>query len=123
MHVCKQRRTQVGAGVGASAIMSCLGECWELGPPPDSILFMPPPPAPSFLQHRLRDNATALPCGGGAQLCASGEWEPPRGDYVELTRQDVGTADDTWPLVLVAASVGVLVLGALLALFLLRCRE
>lgn len=84
---------------------------------------MPPPPAPSFLQHRLRDNATALPCGGGAQLCASGEWEPPRGDYVELSRQDVGTADDTWPLVLVAASVGVLVLGALLALFLLRCRE
>jgi len=30
--------------------------------------------------------------------------------------------DDTWLLVLIASSVGVLLLGALLALFLLKCR-
>lgn len=108
--------------------MSCLGECWDLGPPPDTILFMPPPPVPSFFDQRLRDNLSSLPCGGGAQLCggAPSEWEPPkseRGDIPTLSAQDITTADDTWPLVLVAASVGVLVLGALLALFLLRCRE
>lgn len=36
--------------------MSCLGDCLELGPPPDMILSMPPPPLSSFL---LPKNALA----------------------------------------------------------------
>lgn len=35
----------------------------------------------------------------------------------------VSGIDDTWLLVLVASSIGVLLLGALLAMFLLKCRE
>ncbi|KAH0821877.1 hypothetical protein GEV33_000914 [Tenebrio molitor] len=35
----------------------------------------------------------------------------------------VTAIDDTWLLVLVASSIGVLLLGALLAMFLLKCRE
>ncbi|KAK9871373.1 hypothetical protein WA026_011629 [Henosepilachna vigintioctopunctata] len=109
--------------------MSCLGECLDLGPPPDSILFLPPPPAPSILQHSLPDlllNTT--PCYA-SQLCDA--WAPlnkfpDSGDYIELPRKEVETwsaLDDTWLLVLIASSIGVLLLGALLAMFLLKCRE
>ncbi|KAJ8965287.1 hypothetical protein NQ317_001999, partial [Molorchus minor] len=108
--------------------MSCLGECLDLGPPPDNILFLPPPPAPSFLQHSLPDlllNTT--PCSA-AQMCEvpSSNKIPDIGDYIEMPRKDVENwsgIDDTWLLVLVASSIGVLLLGALLAMFLLKCRE
>ncbi|KAK4883722.1 hypothetical protein RN001_007041 [Aquatica leii] len=116
--------------------MTCLGDCWDTGPPPDSILFLPPPPVPSFLQPALTDlllNTT--PCST-TQVCeawvnhiqgnfASGVG----GEFVELPRKDLETTwsvsniDDTWLLVLVASSIGVLLLGALLAMFLLKCRE
>lgn len=164
--------------------MSCVGECLDLGPPPDSILFLPPPPVPSILQHSLPDlllNTT--PCSAG-QLCDA--WVPlnklpDSEDFVELSRKgkqksftglswlllqktamtfqqyllmffivfnccithifsvknyislrwnliflEVDTwssLDDTWLLVLIASSIGVLLLGALLAMFLLKCRE
>ncbi|XP_060525199.1 uncharacterized protein LOC132701370 isoform X2 [Cylas formicarius] len=39
------------------------------------------------------------------------------------TNWSVTGIDDTWLLVLVASSIGVLLLGALLAMFLLKCRE
>lgn len=39
------------------------------------------------------------------------------------TAWSVSSIDDTWLLVLVASSIGVLLLGALLAMFLLKCRE
>ncbi|CAH1114380.1 unnamed protein product [Psylliodes chrysocephalus] len=109
--------------------MSCLGDCLDLGPPPDSILFLPPPPVPSFLQQSLPDlllNTT--PCSA-AQICESTTAPnriPESGDYMELPRKDVETwsgIGDTWLLVLVASSIGVLLLGALLAMFLLKCRE
>ncbi|KAG5891940.1 hypothetical protein JTB14_002217 [Gonioctena quinquepunctata] len=109
--------------------MNCLGECLELGPPPDTILFLPPPPVPSFLQQALPDlllNTT--PCSA-AQICESSSAPnrvPESGDYMELPRKDVEVwsgIGDTWLLVLVASSIGVLLLGALLAMFLLKCRE
>nr|XP_001808956.1 PREDICTED: uncharacterized protein LOC100142496 isoform X1 [Tribolium castaneum] len=111
--------------------MGCLGECWDVGPPPDSILSLPPPPIPAFLQHPLPDlllNTT--PCSS-QQLCESlpsSNRIPDAGDYVEMSRKDIESwsvtaIDDTWLLVLVASSIGVLLLGALLAMFLLKCRE
>ncbi|XP_019867747.1 uncharacterized protein LOC109596617 isoform X2 [Aethina tumida] len=112
--------------------MGCLGECLDLGPPPDSILFMPPPPVPDFLQHSLPElllNTT--PCWA-AQICEpspiSNKVPDILEDYVELPRKDIETwsvsgIDDTWIFVLVASSIGVLLLGALLAMFLLKCRE
>ncbi|XP_074033204.1 uncharacterized protein isoform X2 [Leptinotarsa decemlineata] len=109
--------------------MNCLGECLDLGPPPDTILFLPPPPVPSFLQQSLPDlllNTT--PCSA-AQICESSS-APNRvtegEDYMELPRKDIEVwsgIGDTWLLVLVASSIGVLLLGALLAMFLLKCRE
>lgn len=69
--------------------MGCLGECWDLGPPPDSILFLPPPPVPSFLQSPLQDLVlNSTPCST-SQICEP--WvasnRVPEGDYVELPRK------------------------------------
>ncbi|XP_022905865.1 uncharacterized protein [Onthophagus taurus] len=111
--------------------MSCLGDCLDLGPPPDTILFLPPPPIPSFLQPNIPDLITnGTPCSS-PQLCEN--WLPPNkvqseSDYIELHRKEIESwsvsgIDDTWLLVLVASSIGVLLLGALLAMFLLKCRE
>lgn len=120
--------------------MSCLGDCWDLGPPPDQILFLPPPPAPTFLQIKnifLQDNVTSQ-CV--AQLCDFGVPVNPAGgtvgnvpppvdtsDYIDMSHHEVESTSwsgsDTWLLVVVASSIGVLLLGALLALFLLKCRE
>lgn len=41
--------------------MGCLTDCFDLSPPPDSILFMPPPPAPVFMSHNL-DNHNVTNC-------------------------------------------------------------
>lgn len=93
---------------------SCV-ECLDMGPPPDTILGIPPPPLPTFLQRAPAFNDTAT-C---SVLC---DWTAGPGvEYVELPRQGPAM-DDTWLLVLIASSVGVLLLGALLALFLLKCR-
>ncbi|XP_065170290.1 uncharacterized protein [Atheta coriaria] len=115
--------------------MSCLGDCWDIGPPPDTILFMPPPPIPSFLQGGLPELLINNTSCVSPQLC---EAYPPHhgnrvlgdgvgGEFVELPRKDVDpwspTIGDTWLLVLVASAIGVLLLGALLAMFLLKCRE
>lgn len=41
----------------------------------------------------------------------------------DIETWSVSGIDDTWIFVLVASSIGVLLLGALLAMFLLKCRE
>lgn len=70
--------------------MSCLGECWDVGPPPDSILSLPPPPIPAFLHHPISEallNATSCT---SAQLCESipaSNRIPDGGDYVEMPRK------------------------------------
>ncbi|KAJ9582466.1 hypothetical protein L9F63_003159 [Diploptera punctata] len=92
---------------------SCV-ECSDLVPPPDSILGIPPPPLPAFLQRAPNMNTSTC-----SVLC---DWNAGPGvEYVELPRQGPAM-DDTWLLVLIASCVGVLLLGALLALFLLKCR-
>ncbi|CAG2055609.1 unnamed protein product [Timema podura] len=92
---------------------STCSDCGNLHPPPDAILNIPPPPLPAFLQLAA-PNIT--PC---SVQC---EWNTEPGlEYVDLPRQGP-VMDDTWLLVLVSSCVGVLLLGALLALFLLKCR-
>ncbi|XP_049781155.1 uncharacterized protein LOC126183334 [Schistocerca cancellata] len=89
--------------------------CVECGPPPDAILHIPPPPLPTFLQRALAHDgqpACAAPCAFT---------DTPAVEYVELPRQGPAL-DDTWLLVLVSSCAGVLLLGALLALLLLKCK-
>ncbi|XP_018329070.1 uncharacterized protein LOC108739590 isoform X2 [Agrilus planipennis] len=108
--------------------MSCLGECLDIGPPPDSIIFIPPPPVPDFLQSPLQDVVlNTTPCTV-IPICEAWVQVQGGGKFSELPRKDVetwaaSTIDDTWLLILVASSVVVLLLGALLAMFLLKCRD
>ncbi|XP_049805258.1 uncharacterized protein LOC126248372 [Schistocerca nitens] len=103
--------------------------CVECGPPPDAILHIPPPPLPTFLQRALAHDADAA---AAAAAAAAAEGQPacaapcaftdtPAVEYVELPRQGPAL-DDTWLLVLVSSCAGVLLLGALLALLLLKCK-
>lgn len=52
--------------------MGCI-DCVEIGPPPDNILFLPPPPVPNFVSNALPSdffpvNTTSCTL---AQLCES----------------------------------------------------
>ncbi|XP_043194196.1 uncharacterized protein LOC122366254 [Amphibalanus amphitrite] len=94
------------------------GECAlleELGPPPDMILTLPPPPLPSFLAEsapQLMNHSCGL-CrwaSGGAV------------DYVEMPRQGPAI-DDTWFFVIICACVGLTLFGILLTIFCLRLKE
>ena len=76
---------------------SCSGCSAELGPPPDSILFIPPPPLPVYLQAGLQallathenDTDTAATPKQRTPCTSPCEW--PIGstgvDFVELPRQ------------------------------------
>ncbi|XP_024083289.1 uncharacterized protein LOC106667854 isoform X2 [Cimex lectularius] len=95
-------------------------EFLEIGPPPDMILTLPPPPLPSYLQITMNHSSkpctslcdTPLPNNGGIQ-------------FIELPPHALGNGelDDTWLFILISCSVGVLLLGSLLAILLLKCRE
>lgn len=103
----------------------CGSNCFEVGPPPDSILSMPPPPLPSFLLPR---SAIVALSGNDSQPCfAAFMCEPSPGpreqsgiEYIELPGKGI---DDARLFILVSCCVGVLLLGALLAILLLKCRE
>ncbi|KAL1491768.1 hypothetical protein ABEB36_012317 [Hypothenemus hampei] len=117
--------------------MACIGDCMEMSPPPDGILFMPPPPAPLFifpdLESRINSTVNCLvtqSCEAAQGLLNSkGINYKDRIEYVEMPRKEpeakwnVSGIGDTWLLVLIGSSIGVLILGALLAMFLLKCRE
>ncbi|KAJ2951236.1 hypothetical protein O0L34_g5638 [Tuta absoluta] len=103
--------------------MSCGAECMSLGPPPDSILHMPPPPLPAFLANAA--NLTP-PCRASKCPTIANREENvlfPGVEYHELPRHEPAANDDTWFLVLITCCIAVLCVAALLALFLLRCRE
>ncbi|XP_066998258.2 uncharacterized protein [Anabrus simplex] len=111
---------KMGSGVDLLLYInaSCV-ECGDLGPPPDTILGIPPPPLPAFLQRTLTNNSNHTSSSPCSVQC---DWTSGPGvEYVELPRQGPAM-DDTWLLVLITSCVGVVLLGALLALFLLKCR-
>lgn len=113
---------------------ACVGDCFELGPPPDTILSLPPPPLPSFLLPRSAILSVAA--GNNSQPCfaafvcepslsvfgsAGGSIREQSGiEFIELSHKGI---EDTWVFILVTSCVGVLLLGALLAFILIKCRD
>ncbi|XP_037073076.1 uncharacterized protein LOC119094105 [Pollicipes pollicipes] len=98
---------------------SCAGgECAllaELGPPPDMILTLPPPPLPAF----LAESAPALM----NQSCGLCQWAGGGAvDFVEMPRPGPAI-DDTWFFVIICACVGLTLFGILLTIFCLRLKE
>lgn len=112
---------------------ACNGDCFELGPPPDTILSLPPPPLPSFLLPRsailsVAGNNNSQPCFA-AFVCepslsvfgSGGSIREQSGiEFIELSHKGI---EDTWVFILVSSCVGVLLLGGLLAFILIKCRD
>ncbi|XP_055596635.1 uncharacterized protein LOC129746780 [Uranotaenia lowii] len=105
--------------------MSCVGDCSELGPPPDMILSMPPPPLSSFLLPRNvlapKPPNSSLSCIA-AFMCEP-SLKPNEQSGMDLIELSGNAIDDTWVFVLISSCVGVLLLGALLAMILIKCRD
>lgn len=107
--------------------MGC-SDCTSMGAPPNMILSMPPPPLPSFL---LPKNSQAMPGSNGSQPCfAAFMCEPSLSghsdnsiEYIELPRNGNIGIEETWLFVLISSLLGILLLGVLFALLLIRCRE
>lgn len=102
----------------------CGSQCLDLGPPPSSILSMPPPPLPSFLVPRTTIVALAQndsqPCYA-AFVCVSSASPVQSGiEFIELP----GTGfDDAWLFLLVAAVVSIIVVVTVLTFMMIKCRE
>ncbi|CAH2047585.1 unnamed protein product, partial [Iphiclides podalirius] len=103
--------------------MSCGSECLSLGPPPDSIARMPPPPLPAFLSNvaNLTPPCKAAKCPPQQSNEVNALF--PGVEYHELPRHEPAGYDDTWFLVVITCCIAVLCIAALLTLFLLKCRE
>lgn len=110
-------------------MMGC-SECSNLGaPPPNMILNLPPPPLPSFLLPK--SSQAMLPGNNGSQPCfAAFMCEPSLSghsdnsiEYIELPRNGQIGIEETWFFVLVSSLLGVLLLGVLFAILLIKCRE
>lgn len=108
-------------------MFGCGENCGMMGPPPDTILSMPPPPLPSFL---LPKAALSTIVSNDTHPCiASFMCEPnprPREsglEFIELSGRNQIEWENTWVFILITSIVGVLILGGLLAVLLLKCRE
>lgn len=104
--------------------MSCGAECLSIGPPPDFILYMPPPPLPATILANvanLTPPCRVIKCPPLPNSEDNGLF--PGVEYHELPRHEPASNDDTWFLVLITCCIAVLCIAALLALFLLKCRD
>ncbi|XP_031636555.1 uncharacterized protein LOC116349315 [Contarinia nasturtii] len=100
-------------------------QCIEIGPPPDTILTMPPPPLPSFLvpNHPLipfAQNDSKL-CYA-AYVCESlpGPRIQSGIEFIELPGHSL---NDAWFYVIIASIVGVILLITVVIFTFIKCRE
>lgn len=94
----------------------------ELGPPPDLILTMPPPPLPSFLQHMLLENFTMGNLeDGNCNFCHLFGGNGVDSEFT-LPKPDVKSSDAWLGLVIASVLVCTLV-GAFLVVFIVKCRK
>lgn len=89
----------------------CLQEC---GPPPDDILRIPPPPLPYFIQLDHNSSLCNNQCIWAPQF--------PGVEFIELTHHG-SNSDETWFFILGASCAGVLILGGLVTLLLVKFRS
>lgn len=103
----------------------CGPQCYEVGPPPDTILSMPPPPLPSFLLPR---SAIASLTGNDSQPCfaafmcetSPGVRELSGVEFMELPGHGF---DDTLLLLIVSICVGLVLLGTVAIFVYIKCKE
>lgn len=100
-------------------------QCVDIGPPPDSILSMPPPPLPAFLVPRTAIAALtqndSQPCYA-AYMCESAirVREQSGIEFIELPGQNF---NDAWLFVVIASLVAIILLITVLTFMVMKCRE
>lgn len=91
----------------------------DLGPPPDLILSMPPPPLPPSLQHLLADNASL---GNDCNFCHlfadSGE-----DSEFKLPDPSANSPAGSWLTFAILATASFLIVGVLCILIIVKCRR
>lgn len=134
----------------ASDLMNSSESPCNLGPPPDTILHLPPPPFPNFLPYKTEPYSKVellsfiphlnnSPC---KHLC---DWKSEGVQYIEMPQQGTTTNnnkikpflyffhfiifhflgngfEDTWLLVLISFCVGVVCIGIILATLFMKCK-
>lgn len=104
----------------------CGSQCGELGPPPNSILSMPPPPLPSFLVPRTAIFALpqndSQPCIA-AFVCESTSGTRELSGGIEFIELPGSSFDDAWLFLLVAAVVTIIIVVTVLSFMVMKCRE
>lgn len=65
--------------------MACVSDCLDMSPPPDTILFMPPPPAPQFMFPNL-DSYNATNCFATQSCDAAAAFLNHKGNFRNLDR-------------------------------------
>lgn len=103
----------------------CGSQCFEVGPPPDTILSMPPPPLPSFL---LPNSALATLAGNDSLPCfaafmceiAPGVRQLAGVQFMELPGRGI---DDTLLLIIISVCVALILLGAIAVFIFVKCKE
>lgn len=102
-------------------IPPCIEDCGflsEIGPPPNLIVNLPPPPVPSFLQSSA--DILLATNNGSCDFCnwAQGVDVP----YIEVSRK--GRAiDETTYFIAISACISVVIATTLLVIFIFRCKE
>ncbi|KAI5699935.1 uncharacterized protein LOC103508762 [Diaphorina citri] len=97
--------------------MESCKDLWELGPPPDFILSIPPPPLPENVQLSAA-NLSSTPCGLMCDVTMAQGAE-----LIDLARHGRVVTDDTWVFVLFACGLLVLICSSMVALFFIKYKE
>ena len=94
----------------------------ELGPPPDLILSMPPPPLPPFMQHLISENmSTGRDGDGNCNFC---HLFATKGEDSEFTLPNPSvTSTSSWLSITILSFIVALIIGIMVVLFLLKCRK
>ncbi|CAL4123198.1 unnamed protein product, partial [Meganyctiphanes norvegica] len=108
----------------------------ELGPPPDMILSMPPPPVPPNMEEFVSrlvalegiglgtsEDMLGFSADGERAECNLCQWASGNSvGFVELARKGP-LIDDTWFLVIISSCVAATLVGVILAIAFLKYRE
>lgn len=97
-------------------------QCYEIGPPPDTILQLPPPPLPAFLSPKSSFAALvqneSVPCYT-QYMCESRLGHRESGiEFIELPGQT-----DAWIFIIIALLIGIILLITVLIFVIIKCRK
>lgn len=90
--------------------------------PPNAILNIPPPPLPSFLLAKSSDTLNNSACFASHMCEPSVSGQSDHIEFIEIRNANLGI-EEPWFYVLICILCTVLLIGTILAIILLKCRD